>query len=80
MQASLIGFPASLGTDLSGATIQKAEVYLYFDHWYYNGGGKAVIKAHKFTSRPSTFSSDSESQTISWGKNVGKMGRYHGGI
>ncbi|MEU9238579.1 hypothetical protein [Streptomyces sp. NPDC048385] len=72
MQASLIGFPASLGTDLSGATIQKAEVFLYFDHWYYNSGGKAVIKAHKFTSRPSTFSSDSESQTISWGKNVGK--------
>ncbi|MEU8968951.1 hypothetical protein AB0D11_06685 [Streptomyces monashensis] len=72
IQASLIGFPSALATDLSGATIQKAEVYLYFDHWYYNGGGKAVIKAHKFTSRPSTFSSDSESQTISWGKNVGK--------
>lgn len=72
MQASLIGFSSSLATDLSGATIQKAEVYLYFDHWYYNSGGKAVIKAHKHTSRPSTFSSDSEAQTISWGKNVGK--------
>lgn len=72
MQASLIGFPSSLATDLSGATIQKAEVYLYFDHWYYNSGGKAVIKAHKHTSRPSTFSSDSEAQTITWGKNVGK--------
>ncbi|MGW2886398.1 hypothetical protein ACWDDN_13775 [Streptomyces griseoruber] len=72
MQASLIGFPSSLATDLSGATIQKAEVYLYFDHWYYNSGGKAVIKAHKHTSRPTTFSSDSEAQTISWGKNVGK--------
>ncbi|MCZ0983961.1 hypothetical protein O1L60_45185 [Streptomyces diastatochromogenes] len=72
MQASLIGFPAALGTDLAGASIQKVELYLYFAHWYYNDGGKAVIKAHKFTSRPSTFSSDSESQTISWGKNVGK--------
>ncbi|MFI5688614.1 hypothetical protein [Streptomyces sp. NPDC051636] len=72
MQASLIGFPSSLATDLSGATIQKAEVYLYFDHWYYNSGGKAVIKAHKHASRPSTFSSDSEAQTITWGKNVGK--------
>ncbi|MFB6505606.1 hypothetical protein ACFC07_22055 [Streptomyces sp. NPDC056099] len=71
-QASLIGFPAALGTDLSGATIVKAEVYLYFDHWYANAGGKAVIKAHKFTSRPSTFSSDSESQTISWARNEGK--------
>lgn len=72
MQASLIGFSSSLGTDLSGATIQKAEVYLYFDHWYYNNGGSAVIKAHGFTSRPSTFSCDPESKTISWAKNEGK--------
>ncbi|TLQ46082.1 hypothetical protein [Streptomyces marianii] len=72
MQASLIGFPSSLGADLSGAVIQKAEIYIYFDHWYYNDGGKAVIKAHKFTARPATFSSDAESQAISWGKNVGK--------
>ncbi|MDH6449681.1 hypothetical protein M2155_002089 [Streptomyces sp. SAI-119] len=72
MQASLIGFSSSLGTDLSGATIQKAEVYLYFDHWYNNSGGKAVIKAHGFTSRPSTFSCDPESKTISWAKNEGK--------
>jgi hypothetical protein len=72
IQASLIGFPSALGTDLSGATIVKAEVYLYFDHWYANAGGKAVIKAHKHTSRPSTFSSDAESQTISWARNEGK--------
>ncbi|MGY5009845.1 hypothetical protein ACWCY6_17450 [Streptomyces sp. 900105755] len=72
MQASLIGFSSALGTDLSGATIQKAEVYLYFDHWYNNSGGKAVIKAHGFTSRPSTFSCDPESKTISWAKNEGK--------
>ncbi|MFF8789236.1 hypothetical protein [Streptomyces sp. NPDC015125] len=71
-QGSLIGFPSSLGTDLSGAVIQKADVYLYFDHWYSNSGGKAVIKAHSFTSRPSTFSSDPESQTISWARNEGK--------
>ncbi|MEU3200912.1 hypothetical protein [Streptomyces sp. NPDC006996] len=72
MQASLIGFASSLGTDLSGATIQKAEVYLYFDHWYNNSGGKAVIKAHKHTSRPSTFSCDAESKTVTWSKNEGK--------
>ncbi|MFJ1552700.1 hypothetical protein [Streptomyces mirabilis] len=72
MQASLIGFSSALGTDLSGATIQKAEVYLYFDHWYNNAGGTAVIKAHSFTSRPSTFSSDAESKAVSWAKNVGK--------
>ncbi|MGW0757186.1 hypothetical protein ACWD1Y_11960 [Streptomyces sp. NPDC002814] len=72
MQASLIGFSSALGTDLSGATIQKAEVYLYFDHWYNNSGGKAVIKAHKHTSRPSTFSCDAESKTVTWAKNEGK--------
>ncbi|MER7497129.1 hypothetical protein ABT033_31590 [Streptomyces pharetrae] len=72
MQASLIGFSSSLATDLSGATIQKAEVYLYYDHWYNNAGGTAVIKAHKHTSRPSTFSCDAESKSVSWGKNVGK--------
>ncbi|MFI7415383.1 hypothetical protein ACIBU0_42785 [Streptomyces sp. NPDC049627] len=72
MQASLIGFSSALGTDLSGATIQKAEVYLYFDHWYNNAGGTAVIKAHSHTSRPSTFSCDAEAKSVSWAKNVGK--------
>ncbi|MFG2141822.1 hypothetical protein [Streptomyces sp. NPDC048650] len=71
-QAALIGFPSVLGTDLSGAKIIKAEVYLYFEHWYSNAGGKAVIKAHKFTSRPSSFSADSESKAISWKRNEGK--------
>ncbi|MQY11466.1 hypothetical protein SRB5_15840 [Streptomyces sp. RB5] len=72
MQASLIGFPAALSTDLSGATIKKVEIYLYFDHWYYNAGGTAVIKAHRHASRPSTFSCDSEAKSISWAKNQGK--------
>ncbi|WP_208874926.1 hypothetical protein [Streptomyces sp. PBH53] len=72
MQAALIGFPASLSTDLAGATINKVQIYLYFDHWYYNSGGKAVIKAHKHASRPSTFSCDTEAMTVSWGKNVGQ--------
>lgn len=72
MQASLIGFSSALATDLAGATINKAEVYLYFDHWYQNSGGTAVIKAHKHTSRPGSFSSDGEAMSIAWGKNVGK--------
>ncbi|MYW67124.1 hypothetical protein GTY65_24090 [Streptomyces sp. SID8379] len=71
-QAALIGFPSSLASDLAGATIVKAQVYIYFDHWYANAGGKAVIKAHSHTSRPSSFSSDSESKTISWARNEGK--------
>ncbi|MEU3704689.1 hypothetical protein AB0E82_20670 [Streptomyces anulatus] len=71
-QASLCGFGGTLSSDLSGATINKAELYLYFPHWYSNAGGKAVIKAHGHTSRPSTFSSDSESMTVSWARNQGK--------
>ncbi|MFE1206336.1 hypothetical protein ACFW5V_32135 [Streptomyces sp. NPDC058762] len=72
VMASLIGFPSSLGSDLSGATIIKAEVYLYFDHWYANAGGKAVIKAHSHSSRPSSFSSDAEAKTVNWARNEGK--------
>ncbi|THA38116.1 hypothetical protein [Streptomyces sp. A1547] len=71
-QAALIGFPSSLASDLAGASIQSVELYLYYAHWYYNSGGKAVIKAHSHASRPGTFSCDSDSQTIEWGKNVGK--------
>ncbi|MFB8026032.1 MULTISPECIES: hypothetical protein [unclassified Streptomyces] len=71
MQASLIGFSSALASDLSGATIQKAEIYLYFDHWYNNSGGRAVIKAHGHTSRPSSFSCDAESKTVTWAKNAG---------
>ncbi|MEU1221253.1 hypothetical protein [Streptomyces microflavus] len=72
MQASLIGFSSALASDLAGATIQKAEVYLYFDHWHNNSGGKAVIRAHAHASRPGSFSSDSEAKTISWAKNQGQ--------
>ncbi|MFI1012677.1 hypothetical protein [Streptomyces sp. NPDC020965] len=72
VQSSLIGFPSALGTDLSGATIERAEVYLYYEHWFTNSGGKAVIKAHSHTSRPGSFSSDSESKTVSWARNEGK--------
>ncbi|AWI32681.1 hypothetical protein [Streptomyces tirandamycinicus] len=72
VQASLVGFHPQLATDLSGAVINKAEVYLYFDHWYANAGGTAVIKAHKHASRPSTFSSDAESMSVAWKRNEGK--------
>ncbi|MFJ5143068.1 hypothetical protein [Streptomyces sp. NPDC088707] len=72
MQSALVGFPAALSTDLAGATITKAEIYLYFEHWYNNAGGTAVIKAHKHASRPGTFSCDAESKAVSWARNQGK--------
>ncbi|MGR3937063.1 hypothetical protein [Streptomyces sp. BRA346] len=72
IQASLIGFPTQLATDLSGATIQKAEVYLYFEHWYYAAGGTAVIRAHSHASRPARFSCDTEAKNVTWSRNQGK--------
>jgi hypothetical protein len=53
-QKSMIGF-GSLTSQLSGATISKIEVYLYFYHWYNNSGGTAVIGRHGNTSEPASF-------------------------
>ena len=53
-QRSLIGFPTLTG-DLSGATVTKVEVYLYFQHWHSGAGGSAGIGYHGNTSRPATF-------------------------
>ncbi|WP_330335703.1 hypothetical protein OHS33_38645 (plasmid) [Streptomyces sp. NBC_00536] len=72
VQSSLVGFSGQLGADLAGAVIERAEVYLYFDHWYSNAGGTAVIKAHGHGSRPGSFSCDSDSQSVSWARNQGK--------
>ena len=72
VQAALIGFPAQLATDLAGAQITKAEVYLYFDHWAAATGGKAVIRAHAHAARPARFSADDEAQTINWARNQGR--------
>jgi hypothetical protein len=47
-------FPTLTGY-LSGATVNKIEVYAYANHWYYNSGGTALIKVHN--SQNSTFPS-----------------------
>ncbi|MFE2850407.1 hypothetical protein ACFXJO_04650 [Streptomyces lavendulae] len=70
--ASLVGFPAALTSDLSGAKIEKVMLYLYFEHWYAAAGGSGVIKPHGHTSRPGSFSSDGTSMTVSWHRNEGK--------
>jgi hypothetical protein len=51
---SMIGFP-SIISDLSGATVNKIEVYVYFEHWWNNSGGTASIGYHGATSAPSTW-------------------------
>ncbi|MFF4408477.1 hypothetical protein ACFY1P_29535 [Streptomyces sp. NPDC001407] len=71
-QASLCGFPADMVKDLSTASVQKVELFLYFDHWYSSSGGKAVIKPHGHTSRPATFSCGSSSKSVDWSRNEGK--------
>lgn len=56
-QYSLIGLPyATIQSDLSGATINKVEVYLNNNHWYSNSGGTAVIGTHTYSTEPSTAS------------------------
>ncbi len=48
-QFSLITFPySSIASDLSGATIDKVEVYLDNIHWYNNSGGTAIIGTHTY--------------------------------
>ncbi|MFD8978670.1 hypothetical protein [Streptomyces sp. NPDC059564] len=72
LTASLVGFPTSLGTDLSGATIEKAELFLHFEHWYSSSGGQAAIRTHGHDARPGSFSADGEAMTVDWRRNEGK--------
>lgn len=46
LTASLVDFPSSLDADLSGATAEKAELCLHFEHWYDSSGGQAAIRTH----------------------------------
>ncbi|MFJ2752634.1 hypothetical protein [Streptomyces sp. NPDC087297] len=72
MQASLIGFPASLNSDLAGAAIQQVQIFLYFAHWYNNSGGTAVLRVHGHGARPGSFSCEGNALGFNWGKNVGQ--------
>lgn len=60
---SMIGFP-SIISDLSGATVNKVEVFLYFAHWWNNSGGTAGIGYHGQTSKPSSWSGTSASLQV----------------
>ncbi|MEV4741565.1 hypothetical protein [Streptomyces sp. NPDC049555] len=70
--ASLAGFSSDVAKDLAGATVQRVELFLYFDHWYNSSGGTAVIKTHGYGSRPASFSSYSASKAVDFGRNEGK--------
>lgn len=64
-QYSVILFPYStIASDLSGATINKVEVYLNNNHWYYNSGGTAIIGYHNSATTPSSFTYPSSTDNI----------------
>jgi hypothetical protein len=65
-------FP-SMTADLSGATVNKVEVYAYANHWYNNAGGTAYIKVHGYTSAPASSPSMTTAATSAgWPKPGGR--------
>jgi chitodextrinase len=60
---SLIGFnDAQIRKDLAGATIVSCKVYLYYDHWWANSGGTAIIGTHRYSGRPGSWANSSVDQ------------------
>lgn len=64
----------SLATAMSGTnySLQKAEVYLYANHWHYNAGGTAIIRGHNNASLTSTAPSGTAINVAKWPKPGGK--------
>ncbi|QAX92943.1 hypothetical protein SEA_WHEEHEIM_35 [Streptomyces phage WheeHeim] len=57
-QYSMIGFDdATIRSNLSGATINKVELYLNNNHFYSNSGGNAIIGTHNQTTLSGSHSS-----------------------
>ena len=75
---SWVGFNfAAIQSALSGATVKKVEVFLYYNHWYNNAGGTAIIGTHHSTatsapSYSSSLDSNNRKSVGGWGRNVGK--------
>jgi hypothetical protein len=72
-QKSSVGFGTQPFTDMgSTAKVSKVEVYLYANHWYYNGGGTAHIGTHTATTATTTQSSSNNLTVSSWPVGAGK--------
>lgn len=69
---SMIGIKDAMRTAISGATINKVELFLYAAHWYYNSGGKALVGVHGIDNQPSTFSHTANSVDVSFAKGESK--------
>lgn len=64
---AMIGFPSTtIVSDLTGATLTKLEVWLYFSSWY-GSSGTAVIGVHGQATEPATFSgTTNQVQSAGW--------------
>jgi hypothetical protein len=73
-QKSMVYFGTQPYTDMgSTAKVSKVEVYLYNNHWYYNGGGTAHIGAFTGTTEPTSFGGSGVNLTVSsWPVGAGK--------
>jgi hypothetical protein len=72
-QKSMVGFGSQPYTDMgSSAKVSKVEIYLYANHWYYNGGGTAHIGAHTQLNIPSGVTWANNLTVTSWPVGAGK--------
>lgn len=75
-QRSIICFPTTVATDLTGAyDIQSVELYLKCLHWGPDSGGTAVVRSHSETSPPSTWGGvsglSSDDDRTAWSSKTG---------
>lgn len=62
----------TVASALTGATITKAEVYLYANYWYNNTGGTAVIRANTLTALATTAPTGTAKSVPAWPKPSGQ--------
>lgn len=66
------GSGQSLQSDLSGATLEKLECYLYANHWESMAGGTAVIRYHNNSSPGSLTNYAGEIDVSGWARGQGR--------
>lgn len=62
----------TIASAMSGATIVKAEVYLYANHWYWASGGTALISAHNLTSATNATPATAKKSVAGWKRSEGR--------
>lgn len=73
IQRSLIGFDTKrIQARLKGARIQKIEIFLQNEHFWYAKGGRAAIISHSFSNKPNEFNYSREVANVPFKKGQGK--------